>query len=87
MTVPKRCCASTRAQFVNNEAVTPADSTSAACCNVWDFGTLGWQLSNKYYTDCRNGWKGRDGNFWAVFGRGCILVWAIERPTSIASLS
>jgi hypothetical protein len=53
-----------------NEAVTPADSTSAACCNVWDFGTLGWQLSNKYYTDCRNGWKGRDGNFWAVFGRG-----------------
>jgi hypothetical protein len=46
--------------------VTPAGSTSAACCNVWDFSTLGWQLSNKYYTDCRNGWKGRDGNFWAV---------------------
>jgi hypothetical protein len=43
--------------------VTPADSTSAACCNVRDFGPLGWQLSNKYYTDCRNGWKGRDGNF------------------------
>jgi hypothetical protein len=30
------------------------------------FGTLGWQLSNKYYTDCRNSWKGRDGNFWVV---------------------
>jgi hypothetical protein len=27
--------------IVNNEAVTPADSTSAAYCNVWDFGTLG----------------------------------------------
>ena len=63
MTVPKRCCASTRAQFVDNEAVTPADSTSAVCCNVWDFGPLGWQLSSKYYTDCRNGWKGRDGDF------------------------
>jgi hypothetical protein len=25
---------------------------------------LGWQFSNEYYTDCRNGWKGRDGNFW-----------------------
>jgi hypothetical protein len=56
--------------IVNNEAVTPADSTSAAYCNVWDFGTLRWQLSNKYYTDCRNGWKGRDVNSWALFGRG-----------------
>jgi hypothetical protein len=45
---------------VKNEAVTPADSTSAAYCHVWDFGPLGWQLSNKYYTDCRNAWKGRD---------------------------
>jgi hypothetical protein len=56
--------------IVNNEAVTPADSTSAAYCNVWDFGPLRWQLSNKYYTDCRNGWKGRDVNSWALFGRG-----------------
>jgi hypothetical protein len=50
--------------------VTPADSTGAACCNVRDFGPRGWQLSNKHYTDCRNGWKGRDGNFWEFSDAG-----------------
>ena len=35
-------------------------AAGAACCNVWNFATLGWQLTNKYYTDCRNSWKGRD---------------------------
>jgi hypothetical protein len=43
---------------VNNEAGTPADSSSAAYCNVRDFGTP--QLSNKDYTNCRSAWKGRD---------------------------
>src|SRR4051794_38410019 len=65
MTVPKRCCASTRAHFVDNEAVTPADSTRRLSQRP-GFGTLRWQLSNRYYTDCGKSWKGRDGKLWAV---------------------
>jgi hypothetical protein len=42
----------------------PADSTGAACCNVRDFGTPRWQLSNKDYTDCRSARKGRDVSRW-----------------------
>jgi len=39
---PRKSCAD--AQFVDDEAGAPADSTSAAHCNDRDFGTSRWQL-------------------------------------------
>src|SRR5882724_12634442 len=61
MTVPKRCRASARGRtIVNNEGGTPADGTRAAYCNVQDFGTPRWQLSNENYSDCRSARKRRD---------------------------
>jgi hypothetical protein len=67
MTVPKRCRASARGRtIVNNEAGKPADSTSAAYCNVRDFGTPRWQLSNENYSDCRSARKGRDVSSWRM---------------------
>jgi len=32
-----------------------------------------WQLSNKYYTDCRNAWKGDDVISWHFYGMAQYL--------------
>jgi hypothetical protein len=43
------------AQYLNDEAGMPADSTIAAHCNNRDFGTSRWQLSLSYTNLLRRG--------------------------------
>jgi len=50
------------AQYLNDEAGMPADSTIAAHCNDRDFGTSRWQLSINATRNC----CGAGGGSWPV---------------------
>ena len=51
---------------MNNEAVTPADSTSAAHCNVRDFGTPALARSQQMLSNSH------------TYGRGCDFRFVAE---------
>jgi hypothetical protein len=50
------------AQYLNDEAGMPADSTIAAHCNDGDFGTSRWQLSINVTRNC----CGAGGGSWPL---------------------
>ena len=58
------------AQYLNDEAGTPADSTVAAHSNDRDFGTSRWQLSINATRNC----CGEGGGSWARSGHRADTV-------------
>jgi hypothetical protein len=57
---------------VKNKAATPADSTSAACCNSQGFRHAPVAaLEQKEYIDCQNAYKGRDVSCWHIASFRC----------------